>query len=480
MNKLIGRNDPCPCGSGKKYKKCCFLKIDEAETKDLEYSKFQNTRMSAKGKLLETAEFEMDISDSDVLSFLSDSPIYKNRDVDHFYHMAEHLVFFDITLNACKIFAYPIGNENVFLWQYCLNNFRSLFDTPEIKYLESIKNYIAGFFQIKDIDINTFITTFEDIFTKRVYQVKDKKLSQIGVRHDIFGGLLIPYNDIFVIEGPTPTIFTPDDKEYLRATVQQFYRMDKKRIRKTDHEELSRFLNISPIFIYRMPLDYFLFKHKEQDTADSKLLTKDRKEFILLKTYYKISNREEIKNKVLKLREFKIKEEGSEVDEIIWTNYRGISFGEVSIFDKEMIFLTDAREHLQKWKNLTKNMPLEFLNTEEVDQLEIMGKLIEDTEDNILGEKPENVSVEEFKEAAIKEWNIFYDIWFQQGEASLGYKSPAEALMNESGKQRVLDLIDGIENEILRTKKFLHGDVENKIKYFNADELRKRVNIKVL
>ena len=25
----IGRNDPCPCGSGKKYKKCCLSK-DEA------------------------------------------------------------------------------------------------------------------------------------------------------------------------------------------------------------------------------------------------------------------------------------------------------------------------------------------------------------------------------------------------------------------------------------------------------------------
>ena len=25
MNK-IGRNDPCPCGSGKKYKKCCYLR----------------------------------------------------------------------------------------------------------------------------------------------------------------------------------------------------------------------------------------------------------------------------------------------------------------------------------------------------------------------------------------------------------------------------------------------------------------------
>ena len=26
MNDKIGRNDPCPCGSGKKYKQCCLLK----------------------------------------------------------------------------------------------------------------------------------------------------------------------------------------------------------------------------------------------------------------------------------------------------------------------------------------------------------------------------------------------------------------------------------------------------------------------
>ena len=24
--RKVGRNDPCPCGSGKKYKKCCMLK----------------------------------------------------------------------------------------------------------------------------------------------------------------------------------------------------------------------------------------------------------------------------------------------------------------------------------------------------------------------------------------------------------------------------------------------------------------------
>jgi len=26
LSKKPGRNDPCPCGSGKKYKKCCWPK----------------------------------------------------------------------------------------------------------------------------------------------------------------------------------------------------------------------------------------------------------------------------------------------------------------------------------------------------------------------------------------------------------------------------------------------------------------------
>lgn len=31
-NINIGRNDPCYCGSGKKFKKCCFLKIKPSVT----------------------------------------------------------------------------------------------------------------------------------------------------------------------------------------------------------------------------------------------------------------------------------------------------------------------------------------------------------------------------------------------------------------------------------------------------------------
>jgi hypothetical protein len=30
----VGRNDPCPCGSGKKFKKCCLARVQAGETID--------------------------------------------------------------------------------------------------------------------------------------------------------------------------------------------------------------------------------------------------------------------------------------------------------------------------------------------------------------------------------------------------------------------------------------------------------------
>ena len=31
MTGKVGRNDPCPCGSGRKYKKCCQKSFDEQD-----------------------------------------------------------------------------------------------------------------------------------------------------------------------------------------------------------------------------------------------------------------------------------------------------------------------------------------------------------------------------------------------------------------------------------------------------------------
>lgn len=35
MNQKTGRNDPCPCGSGKKYKACCLQKKTTSSNRTL-------------------------------------------------------------------------------------------------------------------------------------------------------------------------------------------------------------------------------------------------------------------------------------------------------------------------------------------------------------------------------------------------------------------------------------------------------------
>ena len=45
----IGRNDPCTCGSGKKYKKCCYGKNDSIPPEVL----LEFERMKAKQALIE-------------------------------------------------------------------------------------------------------------------------------------------------------------------------------------------------------------------------------------------------------------------------------------------------------------------------------------------------------------------------------------------------------------------------------------------
>jgi len=62
-----GRNDPCPCGSGKKYKKCCLAKDEKRH--------LENTRKDDMGALFEDSPFVDDaFHETDVVEDFEESP----------------------------------------------------------------------------------------------------------------------------------------------------------------------------------------------------------------------------------------------------------------------------------------------------------------------------------------------------------------------------------------------------------------------
>jgi hypothetical protein len=56
--KEVGRNDPCPCGSGKKYKKCCAQKspMERRTFKPLKASEIQSKIGRIAGALSKTLQ----------------------------------------------------------------------------------------------------------------------------------------------------------------------------------------------------------------------------------------------------------------------------------------------------------------------------------------------------------------------------------------------------------------------------------------
>lgn len=48
MSKKIGRNDLCPCGSGKKYKQCCLAKASKPKTLSSRVTLNKNTDATSK------------------------------------------------------------------------------------------------------------------------------------------------------------------------------------------------------------------------------------------------------------------------------------------------------------------------------------------------------------------------------------------------------------------------------------------------
>ncbi len=54
----VGRNDPCPCGSGKKYKKCCEEKIKHKKFEAQPLSKEQAAPSTDKASKLSTSFFQ--------------------------------------------------------------------------------------------------------------------------------------------------------------------------------------------------------------------------------------------------------------------------------------------------------------------------------------------------------------------------------------------------------------------------------------
>ena len=259
----IGRNDLCPCGSGKKYKNCCYLQnnsldtesdVEEFENQALLLQALNNIRsysldnkshvkeyykirkmhsevVNSMASYHEAGKFELKIDDN-----------YNNEDI---IKNAETLQLiksdFDLETREGAQALYDLliykgsPNKNCITEDFIQSH---RYRKPEkIEFLHSMLESRLGLFEIIKTDFNEGYVYLKDIFTDVEYKIVDVALSGSQVYDDLYMYTrLINYYDITFNTGLS-LIFDKED-----SFIKDFIREQKKDY--TSEGEFLRFIQL--------------------------------------------------------------------------------------------------------------------------------------------------------------------------------------------------------------------------------------------
>ncbi|MGB4439080.1 MAG: SEC-C metal-binding domain-containing protein [Sedimentibacter sp.] len=281
----IGRNNLCPCGSGKKYKKCCYLKNNNLDTETnlkesdadddadnygddflnlsenfneqafllqtidslrrfsldrkshiKEYYKIRKMHSEIINTMIsyhEANKFELKIDNNYIYN--NEHPIINNET----FHLIESNFDFETREGVQALYdllIYKVSHNLSCITEDFIKSHR--YRKPEkIEFLHSMLDSTIGLFEITKTDINEGYVYLKDIFTDIEYKIVDIALSGNHIYDNFYMYTrLIKYHDIIFNTGLSLT-FTKKD-----GFIKNHIRNHKKNY--ASEEELIRFIQL--------------------------------------------------------------------------------------------------------------------------------------------------------------------------------------------------------------------------------------------
>ncbi len=247
----LGRNDPCPCGSGKKYKHCCLNaeSVTTAAPADLTWRRMRTLCDGYPAKMLRFiaeaydpsaiheawAEFMID----DDLEFDPHSTLIQLF-IPWFFHCWSPDPFDTLIRNKSLHEVPPTA-------AYLTSNGHRL-DPLLRRYLESLLTAPFTFFEVIECAPGTGLT-LRDVMTQEQHAVTEKGLSQGVQRGDLLFGQLASVDQLTMVEGCNGFAIPPIEKASiieLRALIASAYPVITHQVlREWDFELLDLFHEIT-------------------------------------------------------------------------------------------------------------------------------------------------------------------------------------------------------------------------------------------
>jgi hypothetical protein len=242
----VGRNDPCPCGSGQKYKKCCLV-ADQPKPADLFWHRLHSSRNALIYVILDHAVKtygKSAISEAwNEFHLWNDEPFEPQSDENQVFMP---WFFYDWTPDPEETTVLATAPKDISPAQSLLNTKGGYLEPLQREYIEACLAAPFSFFEIVSCRPGQGYE-LKDIFTGEILEVIEKKGSEkAGIGYILFGKP-VTLNQLTTMEASAPFLIPPVHKApflKLRKAMARYHKP-------INHEALRDY-SIEMIELYRM------------------------------------------------------------------------------------------------------------------------------------------------------------------------------------------------------------------------------------
>lgn len=452
----IGRNDVCPCGSGKKYKKCCLVN-NQPSSDELAWRRVHDAHTRVIQKLMEftvktygpigynEAWSEFNLWQTDA-PFDPRTPLHPMFGPWMFYHWRPDPEETELGANI---------PGDVSPAEYFLEKYGHRLEEIEIEDLEENMRRPYSFYDVLDCQPGSWVKV-QDLFTEEYFTVIEKMGSQSMSAGDLLFGKVVTVRDVSMFDGLAPFAFPPR------------FKVDVIRLRE-DFSERGTQLSANNLRDLDIELlDLFWCLHEKVTNPPSPILTNtDGHLFVPHKVTFAISSIDETfealhglnfnntRDELLEMATYSRDGKMKSV-EFPWLmkgntknkHWDNTVLGHIRLEEDQMTVEVNSKERMEKFLTvLKKRMPSGW---------ELEGTLVEDVRTKMREAKVSSHSGEDFKNKELNERPEVQAFLAEMAEGhwaswpmtplpALGGMTPVEAIKTKSGRAMVEALITDFE-----------------------------------
>jgi hypothetical protein len=425
----VGRNDPCPCGSGKKYKNCCLSKTYT------EIGREDSIRKSLVQALIAFFEknYKYTMEDAHFIFWDEFNPneYLEGTSLDIAYQNFLEWVVFDYLIDE--------DNDKTLIDFYMENNRKLSLD--EHKVLTMMKNSVISLYEVQEVFPEKGLL-LKDLLMGGEYDVKERAATRSLRKWDIFATRLLLVDSNYIMSGSVYP-YSLKQKERIFDDIQSEFE---------DYKQEYPDASMDVFLKYNSENFNFYWHDMIQNPPSIKLHTTSGEPMLISNAIFEIKNKEAVVNGLQKIKGF---EQGK--DDFIWYDKRNKEgsatvLGRVEIKDNKLILESNSKKRLEKGKKLI----LEALSDVVAhkadtfqDPMEAMKSFKESSP-----KKPKNDLPMEIQQQVYTQFMQKHsEKWLKDKIPALDGRTPMQAVKTEEGRKKVTELLKSIENSEEHNKK---------------------------